>query len=129
MRHATIIRALLFDFDGLILETEEPVYLSWQELYQEYGCHLSSDKWSSIIGTDEMETGYDPLGELEVQIGRSLDREIIAPRRRQREMDLILKQPPLPGVLDYLQEARRLGMKIGLASSSSGRRILRMAIR
>lgn len=35
-----MIRALIFDFDGLILDTEEPVFQSWQELYQEFGCAL-----------------------------------------------------------------------------------------
>lgn len=114
-----MIKALVFDFDGLILETEEPIYQSWQELYREHGCRLSFEKWTSIIGTDEFEIGWDPLAELEEMTGRPLDRERIAPSRRQRELDLIYTQPVLPGVLDYLQDARRLGLKIGLASSSS----------
>lgn len=114
----SMIQALVFDFDGLILETEGPIYQSWQELYQSHGCHLPFETWASIIGTDELEVGYDPLLELEKQLGRSLDREQIALRRRQREMEMVLALPILPGVQNYLQDAGRLGLKIGLASSS-----------
>jgi len=32
-----MIRALIFDFDGLILETEGPIFQSWQEVYRAYG--------------------------------------------------------------------------------------------
>jgi beta-phosphoglucomutase-like phosphatase (HAD superfamily) len=53
-----MIHALVFDFDGLILETEEPVYLSWHDLYQNNGCQLSFDDWGSIIGTSN--GGFDP---------------------------------------------------------------------
>jgi len=112
-----LIRALIFDFDGLILDTELPIFQSWQELYQEYGFQLSFETWSTIIGTAN--TDYNPLDELEKMLGRSLERENAASRRWQREMDLIAEQPVLPGVHQTLQDARRLGLKIGLASSSS----------
>jgi HAD superfamily hydrolase (TIGR01509 family) len=113
------IRALIFDFDGLILETEGPIFQSWQELYQAYNRQLSWDIWATIIGTNEIEIGYDPLAELERQTGQSLDRAAVAEARRQREWDLVLTQPIQPGVMDYLRDARRLGLKLGLASSSS----------
>ena len=109
------IRALIFDFDGLILETEEPVFLSWQELYREHGCQLSFDDWATIIGT--MDADFDPLKSLEDCIGRSLP-DNRAQRRLQRETELILERPALPGVEKYLKDAQRLGLRIGLASSS-----------
>lgn len=112
------IRALIFDFDGLILETEGPVYKSWQELYQEHNCELSFETWGNIIGMAE--AAFDPIDELEVQLGKKFpDRESLVSRRRQRESQLILQQSVLPGVKDYLQAAKRLGLKIGLASSST----------
>jgi len=113
------IRALIFDFDGLILETEGPIFQSWQELYQAYNCQLSREVWATIIGTNEIEVGYDPLAELEKQTGQALNRPEIAAARRQRELDLVLTQPILPGVMDYLRDARRLGLALGVASSSS----------
>ena len=35
-----MIRAIVFDFDGLILDTELPEFQSWQEIYEAHGCAL-----------------------------------------------------------------------------------------
>lgn len=111
------VRALIFDFDGLILETEGPIFQSWQELYRQYQRELSFDQWATIIGTAEND--FDPLIDLAAQIETPLDGKMVDPLRRQRELDLIAEQVVLPGVMDYLEGAKRLGLKVGLASSSS----------
>ena len=46
-----MIRALLFDFDGLIVDTETPSYASWQEVYRQHGHELPLDRWAAVIGT------------------------------------------------------------------------------
>jgi HAD superfamily hydrolase (TIGR01509 family) len=111
------IKALIFDFDGLILETETPIFQSWQELYHAYGCEIPMETWAKIIGAAEYD--FDPFDELERQLGRSVDRQAEAPVRRQRELDLILSQPVLPGVRETLQAAHRRGLPCAVASSSS----------
>ena len=84
-----MIRALIFDFDGLILETESPIYQSWQELYQSYGRQLSLEQWETILGTNE--GSFDPMVELEAQVGRLQDRENVLRQVRQRELGLDLR--------------------------------------
>ena len=111
-----MIRALVFDFDGLILETEEPIYLSWLELYQKFGHQLSFEEWGSIIGTAHGD--FDPRKNLERCTGRPVPEDALK-KRLQRETELILERQALPGVETYLKDARCLGLKIGLASSSS----------
>jgi HAD superfamily hydrolase (TIGR01509 family) len=111
-----MIKALIFDFDGLILETEWPVYQSWKELFESYECLLTFEKWQTTIGT--MPPPFDPFDLLEEQLGHPLDRERIAPKRLARELEIIATQTLMPGVLSYLNDAKRLGLKIGLASSS-----------
>ncbi len=110
------IRAIIFDFDGLILDTEWPIFQSWQELYKSYGGEVDLVGWQTVIGTVSNE--MDHFEGLEQQIGRGLDKAVLAPQRRQREYELIQVQPAQPGVEGYLRDARRLGIKIGLASSS-----------
>ena len=112
-----MIRALVFDFDGLILETEGPIFISWQELYASYGFPLPFEVWATTIGSAEAE--FDPARELERLVGQSLDWTAIEPGRQRRELALISEQPLLPGVEQTLQEARRMGLKLGLASSST----------
>jgi HAD superfamily hydrolase (TIGR01509 family) len=111
------IKALIFDFDGLILETETPIFQSWQELYHVHGCEIPMDAWAKIIGAAEY--AFDPFAELERQLGHPIDREAEAPGRQQRERELILHQPVLPGVRDYLQAAHRKSLPCAVASSST----------
>ena len=56
---------------------------------------------------------------LEELTGGPVDRERVRQQRRQRVVDLIHANPLLPGVLDYILEAKQLGLKVGIASSSS----------
>ena len=111
-----MIRALIFDFDGLILDTELPAFQTWQEIYQAYGCSLSLSTYATCIGSPGL---FDPHEYLEAQLGRSLDREAIRWQRHQHYMELTQGQSVLPGVTDYIADAKRLGLKLGLASSSS----------
>jgi len=45
-----MIRTLIFDFDGLILDTETPDLLVWQSIYRRYGQELSAQTWGQIVG-------------------------------------------------------------------------------
>jgi HAD superfamily hydrolase (TIGR01509 family) len=112
-----MIKALIFDFDGLILETETPIFQSWQEIYQVYGCELMLEEWLANVGTAEEQ--FDPFTSLEQRSGQPIDRQQTLIRRQRRELELIEHQRVLPGVREYLESARRLGLRVGLASSSS----------
>ncbi len=111
-----MIHAVIFDFDGLILETEEPTYKSWQDVYRSFGYPLSFDTFSSMVGTTHGD--FNPQLELERLLKKSLNWDEIEIWRRDIENELIEAQPVLPGVEDYLSDARRLGLKIGIASNS-----------
>jgi len=108
------IRALVFDFDGLILDTEVPVFHAWAEVYAEHGVVLELALWQTIIGTDS----FDPMAELERRLGRTLDWAVIDERRRQRRDELQALEAVRPGVVEWLAEAKRLGLPVGIASSS-----------
>jgi HAD superfamily hydrolase (TIGR01509 family) len=100
----------------LIVDTEGPIFQTWQELYEAYGQQLPREEWGKIIGTAV--GSFDPASRLDQLVGEELDWETIEWAREQRERRLILDQPVLPGVKEMLQAARQGGLKIGLASSS-----------
>src|ERR1700737_3472734 len=112
----TVIRALVFDFDGLILDTEEPVYRSWVEVYEAHGEELPFERWVQIVGSTT--TGFHPQHHLEERLGRPLPKEVLD-RRIGRRTEMILAQRLLPGILQRLDEARELGLRLGVASSST----------
>ncbi|TMC93244.1 MAG: HAD family hydrolase [Chloroflexi bacterium] len=111
-----MIKALVFDFDGLIVDTEMSSYQTWQEIYAEHDCQLPFSTWAICIGGSPQL--FDPCEYLEQQIGRPVLREEIRLRRRQQHIRMVEAQPVLPGVEDYILSAKRLGLKIGVASSS-----------
>ena len=53
-----MIDTLMFDFDGLILDTETPDFESWRLVYEEYGAELPRDAWVAAIGSDG--SAFDP---------------------------------------------------------------------
>jgi HAD superfamily hydrolase (TIGR01509 family) len=111
-----LIRAIVFDFDGLILDTEEPVYRSWLEVYEAHGEDLPFERWVQIVGSTT--AGFHPQHHLEERLGRSLPKEVLD-RRIGRRTEMILANTVLPGVVQRIDEAKAMGLKLGVASSST----------
>lgn len=112
-----MIRALVFDFDGLIVETEQPIFRAWQRIYREHGQELPVEQWVTIIGTAA--GSFDPIRHLEHLIGGPLDRSQFDQLARRYYQEATAVQQLMPGVADYLLDARRLNLRVAIASSSS----------
>jgi putative hydrolase of the HAD superfamily len=110
------IRGLLFDFDGLLVDTETPARLAYEELYREHGHELPLDRWATLVGT--IGADFDPDAHLEELVGRPLDHVALAERRRAREFELCDLEDLRPGIEEYLDEAERLGLSTAIVSSS-----------
>jgi len=112
-----MIRALVFDFDGLILDTETSVYEAWRTVYEEHDQVFPRDRWLTTIGTDG--SAFDPLVELRARAGEALDAEKIRRRRMAFHRAHIEKLDQMPGVRACLEYARAKSIGVAIASSSS----------
>ena len=106
---------LVLDFDGTILDTEEPLYRSWAELWADHGHRLERADWQRNIGGADL---FDPWTELEARLGRPLDPGL-NDRRRLRRDEIQAREPLRSGVVDWLAQADALGMPVAVASSST----------
>lgn len=86
------------------------------EIYEEYGRSLPVSEWAAVIGGSGAE--WDPCVYLETQAQCSLDHDDLRARRWQRKLALTALQPVLPGLTAYFSGAKRLGLRLGIASSS-----------
>jgi HAD superfamily hydrolase (TIGR01509 family) len=111
------VRAFLFDFDGLILDTEHAARAGWQHLYREHGHELPTDLWATLVGTTH--APWSPMEHLEELVGGPLERETLNERRRTHELALIEAEELRPGIADYFAAARQRGLKRAIVSSSN----------
>jgi HAD superfamily hydrolase (TIGR01509 family) len=110
------IRAFLFDFDGLILDTETASRAGWEWLYREHGHELPPERWATVVGTSGV---WNPMDHLEELVGGPLERDALNERRYAHEISLIEAEELRPGIADYIGAAERHGLKRAIVSSST----------
>jgi HAD superfamily hydrolase (TIGR01509 family) len=110
------IASIILDFDGLIVDTETPIFEAWLAVYRRHGQPLGLDEWQHALGTHG---GFDPLAHLDELVGGALERESVLRDVKEATARGCEGQPLLPGVEALLHEAGSLGLSRAVASSSS----------
>ena len=111
-----MIKALLFDFDGTLVDTESIDLRTWQEVFEAHGVPVPVDRFALRIGTL---TGPDELDELDALLDVPCDRDAVQAARRRRELELLELAPLRPGIREYLERAWELGLRVAIVSSAS----------
>ena len=107
-----MIRAAVFDFDGLILDTETPLIDAYAEVYAIHGRPFERAAFLRSVG--HADYAFEPWH----GFGPEFDRAALEIERRSRKDALMLRQTILPGIVPLLDAARESGIRVGLASNS-----------
>ncbi|MEV4055109.1 HAD family hydrolase [Amycolatopsis sp. NPDC049688] len=110
-------RALVFDFDGTLADTESAVLQAWQEVFRAHGTELPLDAWYAVIGTQHTTPA---MFALLAEHAPGVDPDALRPVTKARVHELLETLGPRDGVGSYLESAREQGLKLAVASSSSG---------
>jgi HAD superfamily hydrolase (TIGR01509 family) len=108
-----MIRALVFDFDGLILDTESAQIAAYADVHDAHGVPFDHDRFLRAVGHGDY--AFDPWR----AFGPGADRTSLEEARRGRNRERDLQLTVRPGVLALLDDARALGLRVALASNSS----------
>ncbi len=112
-----MLKALIFDFDGLILDTETPEVLVWQSIYKEHGFELPVQEWEKTIGGYGL-SNFDPSQHLSHLTSGRLDPVSLRSRYRKESDAIIHSNPILPGVIEMIEQAKETGLQVSIGSSS-----------
>jgi HAD superfamily hydrolase (TIGR01509 family) len=113
-----MIHALIFDFDGLIIDTETPAFVSTQVMYEEYGHTLTLELWKDALGRKSGE-GFNAYHHLASLVGSDFNRSLAQEKRQNHKLHLCEQESIRPGVLETIVSAKTLGLTCTVASSSS----------
>ena len=114
--HKNLMRALIFDFDGLIVDTESAIYEAWRELYLAHGHDLPLPTYVQCVGS--VFGHYDPMAALESMIGGPVDWDTHLPMKDSRLRTGQQGLDTMPGIRELLAEAHAAGIPCVVASSS-----------
>lgn len=116
MPETPLLRALIFDFDGLVVDTESAIYDAWRELYLSQGHDLPLPTYVQCVGS--VFGHYDPMAALEILTGNPVEWPVLLPVKDERIRSGQMGLDTMPGVRELLLEARAAGLPCVIASSS-----------
>ena len=113
------LEAVVFDFDGLIIDSEWAIYETAKAAFTVHGHDLSVEAWATIVGLGEDDEDLAWATLLHAMGVDDLDRTEFAATHAAQERSSRDSLPLLPGVEVLVDSLTAAGVPIGVASSSS----------
>lgn len=113
------VKGIIFDFDGVLVDTEWAIYQSWVHLYAREGQEISIETYSPCLGAGY--SHWDPAKHLESLTHKSYDWEVETPARQARLEADLARSGLMPGAAELLDWCDENGIPMTVASSSSRR--------
>lgn len=120
------IKGLLFDLDGVIVDTAKYHYLAWKQLADELGITFTKKDNERLKGVSRLRS-FEIILELGGRTMSDEEKEKYCTKKNEIYLSYIkeLKSDEvLPGVIDFLTDARRKGYKLALGSASKNSRLI-----
>lgn len=112
-------RGIIFDFDGVLVDTEKAIYQSWTALYQREGQELPLAIYAPCFGAGY--SRWDPAAHLESLTGKRYDWEKENALRQEHIMQSLSRMGLMPGAAELMDWCAGQGIRMTVASSSSRR--------
>lgn len=113
------LRAVVFDFDGTILDSEASIHASWSRVYAEHGASFTEAEWAETIGTADVDHDvFDPARELRRRAESPVDMAAVRTRIRAEQRDGV-SATPLPGVRELVDALLAEDVVLGIATAAS----------
>jgi len=116
-----MIKAIIFDLDGVIVDTAVFHYQAWKRLAHEYGFDFTPDQNERLKGISRLESLDILLSIGEIKIDSKEEKNKLATKKNNWYRENILKMTPsdiLPGVKNFLIDLKNTNYKIAIGSSS-----------
>ena len=114
--HIEHLDAIVFDLDGLIVDTESVVQNVWRSIFEWHDCSFTEEEWSHAVGG---EGDFRPLEALNERSRVPVVGVADLLQNIKLQIEVRLEGiAPLPGVVSWMEEARQLGVRVGVASNS-----------
>ncbi|MFT3874174.1 MAG: HAD-IA family hydrolase [Nocardioides sp.] len=115
-RSGAPLRALLFDFDGTMMDTEQAHFAAWQHIFELHGAQIDEHDWAGVVGT--VGSDFDPMALLQRRTSVALDAEQVTARREERFRTLYRQLELRPGIDALAQSARDAGLAVAIVTNA-----------
>lgn len=112
-----MFKAVLFDFDGVLVDTEWAIYQAWLRTFQAHDHDLPLEVYTRCIGSDF--ATWSPKMHLEQLSGLEFDWHDLDAQRQQEITRDLTGAGPMPGVPDLLAHLAAVAVRRAVVSSSS----------